>query len=513
MADSKLIFKPYFTQFGRGPHIGEFVYATDAKEDTFHSDIEIGKEGVSVSDTEGRKSFGINVRWNVEGFGFLFMTADNEGEFYHLPASGRQTLNLGFELAKSRVGKNQKRIRKFKTDEIQLSRECTAFIYLSQDYLKDARNAERDPEKCSRYSQFALKYGLLASDLMEVELARARIKRQPRRTDFLIGCDSRGYYQMDKKLFLERFEELFNYATITHYLKGDIFNFEADEGKKQFAERDKLLAELRKRNIVAEGRPLFWTHTWVTPDWLKKKKYPELLKYVEQHIREVVGHYGNEIAVWEVVNEMHDWANELELNHEQTIELTKLACDVARDTNPNVRLLINNCCPFGHYVQIGKWHERKAKYPQRTPFQFVRELTEAGVDFDIIGLQLYFTKQVFADFAQMFERYEQFGKTVHLAEIGSPSIGISQEFQEEEEAHFSSQPYEWHRHWDEELQADWLEYTFSFAYSRPWIEAANWYDFIDPYGFLKSGGLLRSPAGEKKTAVDRLLKLKKQWMI
>jgi len=511
MERQKLIFKPYISQLGRGPHIDEFVYATDENSDTFHSNIELRKEGVGISDTEGRKKIGINVRWNVEGFGYLFMTADNEGEFYQLPSSGSRMFNLGFELAKSRVAKNQKRIQVFEQNEIQLSRECAAFINLSQDYLKDARRSENDPEKCSRYSQSALKYGLLAGDLIEVELAREKISKQPPRTDFFIGCDSRGYYQMDKNLFFERFEELFNYATITHYLKGDTINFEANEGKKQFAERENLLGELRKRNITVEGRPLLWTHFWVTPDWLKNKKYPDALIYVEQHVREVVGHYGNEIAVWEVVNEMHDWANELELNHEQTIELTRLACDVARDTNPNIRLLINNCCPFGQYVQIGKWHERKAKYPQRTPFQFVKQLIDAGVDFDIIGLQLYFTKQVFSDFVQLFERYEQFGKTVHLAEIGSPSIGISQEFQDKEDAHFSTKPYEWLRHWDEELQADWLEYTFSFAYSRPWIEAANWYDFIDPYGFLKSGGLLRSPAGEKKAAVDRLLNVKKQW--
>jgi hypothetical protein len=164
-------------------------------------------------------------------------------------------------------------------------------------------------------------------------------------------------------------------------------------------------------------------------------------------------------------------------------------------------------------VQIGKWHEKEAKCPQRTSHQFVKQLIEAEVDFYIVGVQMYFTKQVFSDFVQLIERYEQFGKTVHLAEVGAPSIGISQEFLDKEEIHFSTLPYEWHRHWDEELQADWLEYVFTFAYSKPWIEAANWYDFVDPYSFLKNGGLLRSVNGKKKAAVDRLLKLKAQWRI
>ncbi len=263
--------------------------------------------------------------------------------------------------------------------------------------------------------------------------------------------------------------------------------------------------------MCIEGRPLFWIHTWVTPKWLKRKSYPQVLQYVEKHVKEVIEHYGNRIQIWEVVNELHDWANELELDHEQSIELTKLACDVARDTNPDIRLLINNCCPFAEYVQRGQWHERKARYPQRTPFQFVKQLIEAGVDFDIIGLQLYYTRQILADAFQIYERYEMFHKPVHLAEIGCPSWGIAQEFNEPEISNFSTVSYEWRRLWDEELQADWLESAFTYAYSKPHIEAANWYDFVDPWSFLKFGGLLRSSQGEMKSAAFRLKKLQSQW--
>ena len=61
------------------------------------------------------------------------------------------------------------------------------------------------------------------------------------------------------------------------------------------------------------------------------------------------------------------------------------------------------------------------------------------------------------------------------------------------------------------MQADWLEGIYTLAYSKPWIEAANWYDFVDPYAWIKTGGLLRSPNGERKAAWQRLLKLKEQW--
>jgi len=512
MKDSQIIFKPYFMQNGRGPHLDDFVFTGDIWGDTFKSDITVNRNGIVVTDTGCVERFFITVRWNVEGYGYLQMPADNTGAFYTLSGSREQIFNLNFELAKTRIFRNRCRFDTFRKENWLPSRELQSFIDLAQAYLDDAQLKEKNPELCAELSQTALKYGLIASELLELEKARYDIKNRGKRSGFLFGCDGRGYFQMEKKLFLDRFSELFNYATITHYLKGDFVDFEPQEGNKQFRPRDELLDQLLDKGINVEGRPLFWTHTWVTPDWLKQKKYPEILRYLEKHIRTVVGHYGDRICVWEVVNELHDWANELHLNHDQTIELTRFACEVARDTNPNIKLLINNCCPFGEYIQKGKWHELPAKYPQRSPFQFTRQLIDAGVDFDAIGVQVYFTRKPIADYLQVIERYKELGKDVQLAEVGAPSKGISQEFLDPDED-YSQLPYEWHRHWDEELQADWLEQVFTYAYSKPFIKAANWYDLIDGYSFLKNGGLLRSSKGERKAAVDRLLKLKTDWGI
>jgi len=91
---------------------------------------------------------------------------------------------------------------------------------------------------------------------------------------------------------------------------------------------------------------------------------------------------------WEVVNEFHDWANEIEVTPEQAVEITKLACDVAKSTNPKVHRLINNCCPYAEYVQLKKWGELDAKYRQRTPHQFMQDLIDANVDFTITGQQM-----------------------------------------------------------------------------------------------------------------------------
>jgi hypothetical protein len=515
---AKLIFKPNFVQKGNGPHIGSIIYLSDENGNAFQSDVSLTKDGITISDlpsgqagTDGIEKFSLHVRWNIEGFGYIYCFADNGGEFYILPSRGGQKLNLNYELAVSRVKFNQRRLNKFSKDDWSPSKELRALKDLSEELLNDGTKVKNNEEKCSVLSQLSLKYSMLVSDYIELEKARFDVHKIGRRTDFFFGCDARGYFQMDNELFIEKFKKLFNYATITHYLKGDVVDFEAEEGKKQYAVREEVLKRLRENNITVEGRPLFWTHEWVTPNWLKQKKYPELLKWIEKHVTEVVSHYKDEIEVWEVVNELHDWANELQLNREQTIEVTKLACEAARSTNPNIKLLINNCCPFGEYVHLRKMGNLDSISAQRTPHQFIRDLVDNDVDFDIIGVQLYFVYRSAADAINSTERFLQFGKKVHLSEVGAPSFGLKLEFVDSDPGDYSKYPYEWHRHWDEELQADWLEYNFIHAYSKPQITAANWYDFVDPHVFIKKGGLLRSPKGEEKAAIGRLLFLKEKW--
>jgi endo-1,4-beta-xylanase len=511
MATGKLVFRPQFVQKGRGPHLLEWAYATDTGWDSFPSDIAATKEGITISETGGRKRFGINVRWNVEEFGYIFITADNGGEMYEIPASGERVLNLNEELAWSRVARNRRRADLHRKSGWIPSRELQAFLSLSEQYLSDARARENDPPVCGSLAQQALLYAMRASEGIELEKASFDIARRGSRKDFFIGCDARGYFQMDVELFLSRFTELFDYATITHYLVSGVFeDFEAEEGKLQFDLRDSLLRQLRQRNITVEGRPLWWSYKTTTPDWLRNKSYDDVRRYVEKHVRDVVSHYGDQLYAWEVVNEFHDWANECRLTADQIIEVTRLACDVTRDTNPRVKRLINNCAPFAEYVQLRKMTEIDAPYPQRTPYQFLKQLVEAGVQFDITGIQMYYPYRDLADTFILVEKFSTLGKPIQMTEVGAPA-GPSEDSINSGKLHITQEPYTWHRPWDEELQADWMEGMYSLAYSKPYIEAINWYDFVDPFSWIPTGGFLRSPKGEKRAVFDRLLKLKEQW--
>jgi len=511
-ARGEVVFHPVFIQRGRGPHLLDWAYASDFRGDAFHSNISASRDGVKISDAEGKGRFAINVRWNVEGFGYIFISADNGGEFYELPASGRKTdLNLNLELARSRVFMNRRRLALHTRNGWKPSKEVDGLLALSEGYLEDAVRA-RDEQRKGVFAQTALKHAMWGAEKLELEKAQDDVARRGFRPGFFLGCDARGIFEMQEDLFLERFSELFNYATITYVWRThrELEDFEPEEGKRQFEMRDLIFRKLRSRNITIEGRPLFWFHKWVTPEWLKRKTFDQLMMYVEKATREIVGHYPNGMYAWEIVNELHDWANECQLTPEQTIQLTRLACDVAKDTAPQVHRLVNNCCPFAEYVQLKEWSGQPAKYPQRTPWQFTKELVDAGVDFTLIGQQMYFPYRDLQDIVIYLERYAEFGKPLQLSEVGAPGGPTERSVKLGTET-FPAEPYVWRRPWDEELQADWLEGVYTLAYSKPYIEAANWFDFVDPHYFISNGGILRSSEGEKKAAFDRLAMLERRW--
>jgi hypothetical protein len=85
-----LIFKPYFVQRGVGPNLLDWSYACDENWDAFYSNITSNNEGVVISDAFGVAKFSVEVRWNVEDFGYIFISADNGGEYYQLPSSGEK---------------------------------------------------------------------------------------------------------------------------------------------------------------------------------------------------------------------------------------------------------------------------------------------------------------------------------------------------------------------------------------------------------------------------------------
>ena len=488
-----------------------WAYAADEFEDPFKSAIEVRKEGIVVPESMGSRRFSVNTRWYVEGFGYVWLSADNGGEYYSLEdVRSEEPLNLNIEFAHSRVDRNHRVLARYRKEGTQFSPEVVSLVAVSEEFLRDASRRIREGERATALADKALGYALWAGEKMELEKAGSDIERMKTARSVYFGCETRQYVWAKSEEFTKRFVELFNFATITHYVWDTWYElFEPREGVYNWGIKDDIVQWLSRYDVTLEGRPLFWFHPTVTPEWLKTKNFEQLKQYMVRHARDLVGHYGDRVRQWEVFNEYHDWANIHNHSIEQITELTRLALDTTKEANPKVVRILNNCCPFGEYAARGRMARMDATRPVRTPRKYLQDLAEAGVEYDALGIQIYFPQRDLSDIARLLERLAVFNKPIYITEIGASSNLVAPAPSGAITAP-QGEPFAWHRHWDEELQADWLEQVYTLYYSRPYVKAISWYDFSDFRPFIVNGGLVREDASTKQS-FDRLKMLLTRW--
>jgi GH35 family endo-1,4-beta-xylanase len=453
------------------------------------------KDGALAGAMPRAEKFSLSVTWYVEGFGHLWLEADNGGRLYR-PGQVKN-LQLNYELAKSRVRRNQRVLRRYRQgglvvpDEVVRKQEEAARLF-------DRAGNAPSSEARARLSDRSLIEALQAGEQLELAWASHQQSRpgfkRPR-----LGADSRHYWvgpwqEIDKHIF-----KLLDIATITHY-DADAWapHFQPSEGQLRWGLLDDIYNWLAGRQVDVVARPIFWPHDSVTPEFLRKKSFPELKTYVVEHATRMVEHWGPRVTHWEIANEMHDWANVHDLDPDQITELIKLVSQTVRRLQPDATLVVNNTYIFGEYAGLGQTAQGPARRTPRTPYRFVKDLVDAGVDFDVIGLQFYHPLRDLSDTVRLFEKFETLGKRIWISEAGAPSEENQQGIRLRGQVP------------SQKLQADWAENLFRVAGARASVDALLWYDISDNRNFTPSGGLLTFD-GKPKEVFHRLVALKQEW--
>jgi endo-1,4-beta-xylanase len=167
--------------------------------------------------------------------------------------------------------------------------------------------------------------------------------------------------------------------------------------------------------------------------------------------------------------------------------MTRLACDVTREADPKATRIVNSCCTWSEYVAKGKNYSRDINRPARSVFEYLRDLMDAGVEFEIVGVQMYYPVRDLFEIDRQLDRFCALGKPVHITELGVSSSIAPVEHNPIVDIHHRRY---WHeRPWSEREQADWVEGYYTMCYAKPAIEAMTWWDFSDP-AFIPHGGLV-----------------------
>ncbi len=298
-----------------------------------------------------------------------------------------------------------------------------------------------------------------------------------------------------------RLTDVFNLAVHPFYWSG----YEPLRGVTPFEKYHKDVATaLQHRGFNSKGHPLCW-HSEL-PDWVDGS--PEEVMHLSlERIRQMVRDHAGLIDLWDVCNEpIYSTCWDFEstpfsdmLQHVGAVNFLKEAHDVARSANPRAVLTINDYDTSDDGLA------------------FYQECVDAGVDFDVVGLQSHmyagevpgglnwelFTKyKGKAELWNSCERFSRFGKPIHFTELDIAS-GVEKTWPGGD---FRSDWYSTPE--GEQHQLEYAVSTYRLLFSHPSVETITWWDFEDP-GFLGAPiGLLHKDCTPKPAyhAIKQLIK-------
>ena len=199
------------------------------------------------------------------------------------------------------------------------------------------------------------------------------------------------------------------------------------EGPADFGLADQLVAYAAKNKIPLRGHNLIW-NDWV-PDWVAKLSSDRITYWLDRHIDEVVGRYAGQLQSWDVVNEPF-----FPLNHNpggyrsgpwysaMGKDYVLRALKRARAADPTGKIVINEAGPEWE----NPWGPAK---PYRDGLlKLVREVQDAGIKLDAVGLECHWFPQFKFDPSQYTDYLHKLaatGVSIYISELDVNDAGLS----------------------------------------------------------------------------------------
>lgn len=481
----------------------------------------------------------IRLLWTAPGYGRVICTADNRGRGFVATDDGNASLLLNVALAESAHDRLLLEVGRCNDWGYVLTDQVLAAVE-RVNQLIDSMQEEREPSRQAALADEALGQALLAGETLVMERAQQRIERLRKRSMPVVVQDEKGNPVPGAQIRYEQREHAFRFGIFsnphTHPIERVPINssplwdrlkemginqlplallwprVEPQQGKRtEFAEYDPWPAHLlREAGFTLKSHVALWfwqgayPDQWgvFVPDWTYRLSLDEIKKAVYDHTKALIEYYAPYVTVWQAINEaMLYHTNALNLNLDQHMEVVASVVQAIRTYAPLDTIEVNNCQVFGEGINPSLC----AQGYERVPDEFYRSLLEHGVEFDAIGMQLYYGGYMDAglwkggfpirhpwDLEAIIERYSTLGKPIYITEVSVPSShpapdrGIDFGY--------------WHGPWNPERQAEWVKLFYTLCYSLPQVEEITWWNPVDEGAFINDGGLLYDDYSPKPAA-------------
>ena len=465
----------------------------------------------------------VHVQWEIPEFGKVMLLLDNEGKGYYTgEPGGVLAINLNYEAAKSKLAAIQRDYDLFKEQGYEVSNTVDSDIELGKEHLKIASDYLSRPifphiRDAIGELNLSLKYTSQAHEQLYLDKATADIEKyrkgiarieildsgnkqmadytlQIKQTssDFQFGANPMGPAGGYDKQYVKLMKDMgINYANITPRWgriepeKG-VFDWENIDGYQNISglvdDGFQLIGSLsmwfyRSGQVGYDFCPLYQDGMTIE----------ELKENVFNHMYALASRYRGKIDVWEI-NEINlPYANVLKLTTEQKLQICDVFVKAVKMANPEAKILVSSVAS-PYEFNVAQVEDSKDKLDYVSFPEFLDLLIQRDIPVDIIGLEFYYSgvnndgnASVSLDLvgiSDILDQYMCFGKPILVSEFSAPSV----------QAPGSAW---WHRPWDEETQAEYVEEFYTIAFSKPLVHGITWsWGICDSDAFIVSGGLL-----------------------
>src|SRR5207247_696634 len=89
----------------------------------------------------------------------------------------------------------------------------------------------------------------------------------------------------------------------------------------------------------------------------------------------------------------------------------------------------------------------------------------------------------------LLDKFSTLGRPVYLTAVTAPARNTPDPNDESEGRRDPAQAGRWHRPWDPQLQAEWMDAVYKMAFSKPYVESVAWGNLADMGQSIPGGGL------------------------
>ncbi len=522
-----------------GRYAGQFMYATNTQDEAVPATCWPIHGGIAGPSGQDRASGlpailvrpGENVIpkllfWETGGYGKLLLQMHNEGMGYTLDRVGDvEIIPINYSLATSALHDLEQRIFHYgEGSDIEINK--------LRSRLQDA-NALLEPVPRTKAFDSILRDALRLRDNLELESARNAIHQAQNRTLEIVLNPKEAELPETYDLRLTPLSYAFSFGVF----EGSPYNAQAFEAarsagfdmatvllgwnwtknpetRKQQIDQVYGLSRLKSLGYDVKAHGVMWLQEYdILPDFIKTVSPDTLLEAAESHVDSLLDTFGDQIDVWEAMNEPSN-TNVMNVPKETVYELVQQTAAQMADQGKPVILNAPHEFAYGsQYLTYLPDGEPTNGYPV-TYTAFLEAAENAGVleHIDVIGLQFYPGFRFSTMFAglngpaytpahvqDIIERYTRFNKSIHITEFSLPSS-----YGADWTAGY------WKAPWAPELQADYAEHVYTLAYAHPQVHSVTWWDVMDTKPAVITGGLIHSD-GTPKPVFNRIADLIAHW--